>query len=88
MIRKSLNWNPKAFKALVRAFAPMPPDIRERALQKIIDSIEDYVRMPGRDTVDFENVYHVSKEILKSKERYMYESLVNSLRAEGFEVKE
>jgi len=88
MISKSMDWNEKAYRALIKAFSPMPPHIREKALQKVIDKIESYARNLGAKRVEFEHVYKVSKELLMSKERYMYESLINSLKSEGFRVEE
>jgi len=86
MVTRRLKWDSKAFKALVKAFSPMPPPIRENALQKVINEIEKYVESEGRDMVYAEDVLKVSKVILEHKAKYMYESLIEALRSEGFKV--
>ena len=87
-LKRSMDWDERAFRALVRAFAPMPPEIREKTLQRVINKTEEYVRSLGIERVEPKHVHKVSKEILKSKAGYMYESLVNSFKAEGLEIGE
>lgn len=42
-----MDWDEGIFRALVRAFAPMPPGIRERTLQRVIEESEKYPEKPG-----------------------------------------
>lgn len=85
-IERSMEWDSRAFRALVRAFAPMPPGIREKTLQRVVEEVERYARRLGAERVEAHHVHEVSKEILKTKAEYMYRSLLDSFRAEGLEV--
>ena len=85
-IKRGMEWDSRAFRALVRAFAPMPPGIREKTLQRIVEEVEKFAQEHGADKVEAHHVHAVSREILKTKAEYMYRSLVDSFRAEGLEV--
>ncbi len=80
---KTMHWDERAWKAIYRAFSPMPPMIRGKTMEKVVAQIEKHVREKKSEKVTLEDVFIVSKEILKSKNRYMFESLVESLRMEG-----
>lgn len=81
-----MKWNEKAQRAFVRAFSPMPPTIRRRAMKEIAREIEK--RAEGRDAekVEMEDVFIISRKTLKKKSSFMYDSLVEALKMEGFDI--
>ncbi len=87
-VKKSMEWDHRVYKALLRALAPMPPHVKSKVVQRVISYVEDYAKRLGAGKVEFEHLYNASKELLRDKDRYMLDALLEALRAEGFSVPE
>ena len=84
MNMKTMAWEESAWKAFVRAFSPMPPILRQRTMKKVAENIEKTAAEEGKGKVGLRDVHAGSKEILANKSRFMYNSLVEALRTEGY----
>ncbi len=85
---KRMPWDEKAWRAFQRAFSPMPPDFRIGAMQKVAENVEQVARKRNSKVVELEDVYNGSKDILAAKAEFMYNSLVEALKIEGYIVDE
>lgn len=57
-------------------------------MQKVAQNVERIAQKRGSQTVELEDVYFGSKDILAAKANFMYNSLVEALKIEGYLVDE
>lgn len=81
-----MEWKKKARRAFVRAFSPMPPTIRREPMKEIARKIEKRAVTRGATRVEMEDIFIVSREALNKKASYMYGSLIEALKTEGFNI--
>ena len=82
---KTMAWDSEAWRAFVRAFAPMPPFIKRRAMKKMAERVEHSARGREADSAGLSDVYIGCVEVLSNKDPFMLESLLAALRDEGYE---
>ena len=85
---KTMPWSEAAWRAFVRAFAPMPPVIKKATMKKMAARVEAAARDRGLNAVDLGEVYAGCFEVLSSKGEFMLESLLGALRDEGYVVED
>ena len=83
-----MPWDEGAFRALVRAFSPMPPIVRQGAMRKMAARVEAVARDRGREAVGLDEVYAGCVEVLGRKEPSMLDSLLRALADEGYAAPE
>jgi hypothetical protein len=85
---KTMDWAEEAWRAFVRAFAPMPPAIKRPAMENMAARVEAVARERELTVVGLGEVHAGCADVLAEKGELMLESLLDALRGEGYVVED